>query len=283
LATTRAARLRSALDEGAAPALLPQPLVMAPLAAPRRATAALASAAAAALALGAAAAPPSLPAQVRLAFSRDASAVVVHWASSNDTAAPPYVPVAQWGVSPGALTNAGVNCTSDQYVAWNISSPRLHFCTLAGLPAGQAEIFYTVGNGGADFSPVARFRTALAAGDATPFSFAVTGDMGIEFSQPTMSAVAAAAQSADLRYFSIHNGDLAYADNRQSLNNGSLADGVLNDFYDMLSTSYAASVPTLFGLVRLRERAARLFSLLRLTVTLPPTSPSFSLSLSLSG
>ena len=76
-----------------------------------------------------------------------------------------------------------------------------------------------------------------------------------------MSAVAAAAQSADLRYFSIHNGDLAYADNRQSLNNGSLADGVLNDFYEMLSTSYAASVPTLFGLVRLRERAARLCSL----------------------
>ena len=148
---------------------------MAPLAAPRRATA-LASAAAAALALGAAAALPSPPAQVRLAFSRDASAVVVHWASSNDTAAPPYVPVAQWGVSPVALTNAGVNCTSDQYVAWNISSPRLHFCALAGLPVGQAEIFYTVGNGGADFSPVARFRTALAAGDATPFSFAVTGD-----------------------------------------------------------------------------------------------------------
>ena len=164
------------------------------------------------------------------------------------TAAPPYAPVAQWGLGPGALTNAGVNCSSDQYVAWNISSPRLHFCALAGLPAGQAEVFYRVGNGGADFSPVARFRTALAAGDATPFSFAVTGDMGIEFSQPTMDAVAAAAQAADLRFFALHNGDLAYADNRQSLNNGSLADGVVNDFYDMLSASYAASVPVLFGI-----------------------------------
>lgn len=202
----------------------------------------------AALALACAAALPAPPAQVRLAFSRDdASVAVVHWASSNDTAAPPYAPQAQWGLAPGALTHDAVNCSSDQYVAWNISSPRLHFCALTGLPAGQAAVYYRVGDG-AVFSPVARFRTALAAGDAAPFAFAVTGDMGIEFSAPTMCAVAAAAQAADLRYFSLHNGDLAYADNRQSLNNGSLADGVVNEFYEMLSQNYAANVPVMFGI-----------------------------------
>ena len=215
---------------------------------------ALALSLALALALALSAAPrcvalPPPPTQVRLAFTRDAATVVVHFVSSNATDAPPFAPAAQWGLAPGALTNAAANCSSDAYVAWGIASPRLHFCTLAGLPAGQAEIYYRVGDATlGSWSAVARFRSALAVGDETPFAFAVTGDMGIEFSAPTMRAVAAAAQAADLRFFSIHNGDLAYADNRQSLYNGTIADSVINEFYDMLSDNYASNVPVLFSL-----------------------------------
>ena len=194
-----------------------------------------------------AAAPPSLPTQIRLAFTTDSSRVVVHFVSSNATDAPPYAPAAQWGLAPDALLHDGVNCTTDSYVAWTIRSPQLHFCTLAGLPPGQTDVYYRVGDG-ATWSAPLRFRTALAAGDATPFAFAVTGDMGIELSAGTMAQVAAEAAKRDLKFFSIHNGDASYADNRQALFNGTIADGVVNDFYEMISDAYATSVPTLFGI-----------------------------------
>lgn len=198
--------------------------------------------------------PPALAAaaadaQLRVAFTRDPSAVVVHWTSSNATDAPPYAPAAQWGLAPDALDRAAVNCSTDAYVAFAVRSPQLHFCVLAGLPASQAAVYYRVGDGSAaGWGAVRRFRTALAAGDATPFAFAVTGDMGIEYSAATMRQVAAAAAARDLRFFTLHNGDLAYADNRQTLFNGTIADGVLNDFYELVSDSYAAEVPTTFGI-----------------------------------
>jgi len=222
--------------------------------APRRSLLALAAAALAALSAAAPAAAVSTAApadaQLRLAFTRDPNVVVVHWTSSNATDAPPYAPAAQWGTSADALGNAAVNCTTDSYVAWTIRSPQLHFCLLAGLPGGaQAEVFYRVGDGSpSGWGAVRRFRTALAPGDATPFAFAVTGDMGIEYSAATMAQVAAAAAERDLRFFTLHNGDLAYADNRQSLFNGTIADGVVNEFYELISDAYAAEVPTLFGL-----------------------------------
>lgn len=63
-----------------------------------------------------------------------------------------------------------------------------------------------------------------------------------------MDTLASLAEAADYsNFFSIHNGDLAYADNRQSLNNGSWADGVLNDWYDMISASYSTKIPVMFG------------------------------------
>ena len=77
--------------------------------------------------------------QLRLAFTRDASIVVVHWASSNATDAPPYAPAAQWGTAPDALLHAGTSCSTDAYVAWGVRSPQLHFCLLAGLRCQAAR------------------------------------------------------------------------------------------------------------------------------------------------
>lgn len=67
-----------------------------------------------------------------------------------------------------------------------------------------------------------------------PFSFLAYGDMGISNSEPTAALTAKMIQDGDAAFI-VHAGDIAYADNRAGLNNGTFYDGVLNDFYNEIS------------------------------------------------
>ena len=62
-----------------------------------------------------------------------------------------------------------------------------------------------------------------------------------------LGTAAASARNRGVYVSSVHNGDLASADNRQSINDGTIADGILDDFFAMQSAGYAATVPTLFS------------------------------------
>ena len=172
----------------------------------------------------------------------------VAWVTSNLTTHD-YVPIVAWGLTPDSLVNSATG-TSDEYVAWAIISPRLHFAMITGLAPGNGRYYYRVGSAVYGWGAVTAFRSAPINGPAAfPLDFAVTGDMGVEFSNNTMNALGELVTTADAagaQTITIHAGDLAYADNRQALNNGSWADGFLNDFYSMVSTAYAARVPLAF-------------------------------------
>lgn len=188
------------------------------------------------------------PGQLRLAYGADATRVVVAWATSNLTSRD-YSPEVQYGPSPALPLPSSSGGTSDSYVAWNITSPSLHFANLTGLTPGGTPVYYRVGCDAYGWSPVYAFNSSLARGawpSAAPLTVAVTGDMGVEHSSATMGTLARLAAGGGVT-FSIHNGDAAYADDRQSMADGSWADGILDDFYTGLSEAYATSIPVMFG------------------------------------
>lgn len=187
------------------------------------------------------------PEQIRISYTAEVSTIVVAWATSNETARA-YQPVVQYG--PTSALGSSVTGISDAYIAWNITSPALHFCNMTGLSPDGQPFFYRVGNEQYGWSPVYSAKTGYTAGTwppaSTPLVVAVTGDMGIISSNATMRRLADMTRSGAIT-FSIHNGDLAYADDRQQYNDGSWADGILNDFYNMLSRTYSPILPLMFG------------------------------------
>jgi hypothetical protein len=62
--------------------------------------------------------------------------------------------------------------------------------------------------------------------------------MGISNSQATADLTAKKIQSGEASFIS-HAGDISYADNRAGINNGSIYEGVLNDFYNEVQPSSA--------------------------------------------
>lgn len=127
------------------------------------------------------------PSQIRLAYTADASVMSVAWVTSNLTTTG-YVPTVQWGSDvPLTSTASGF---SDQYTAWNISSPMLHFANMSALIPGAALYYYRVGDAVMGWSEIMTFKSPPNLGvvaDSSPLAVAWTGDMGIDYSQVRVS------------------------------------------------------------------------------------------------
>ncbi|KAJ3018416.1 hypothetical protein HKX48_002917 [Thoreauomyces humboldtii] len=99
---------------------------------------------------------------------------------------------------------------------YNGTSSWFHYVQPKGLKAFTEYSYVIVGDktyGGVD-SPVYSFRTSRAAGDHTPFTINMLGDMGLENGLPTMAALRANVehQSSYTPEFDFQVGDMSYAD-----------------------------------------------------------------------
>lgn len=199
------------------------------------------AAAAAAATTAAAAAPPPVQ-QLRLSATADATQLLATWATANSTA-PGYRPSCEYGLAPGVYTQTTAVGTTDGYTAFGIVSPALHRATLTGLKPGRVVYYYRCGDARAlGLSPEARFHTAPRDGT---LSFVFFADMGVSHSNGTAAQTARLAQGGALDLLLI-GGDVAYADNRQVLFNGTIADGILDDFYNEIAPT-TKHVPTMYA------------------------------------
>lgn len=125
------------------------------------------------------------------------------------------------------------------YTAFKLKSPSLHFATVTNL---KPNTFYSyqVGDPSYGYSILYNFTTAPVTGslDSFPISFLAYGDMGVSNSQATANFTAQKIRNGEAAYI-LHAGDISYADNRASLNNGTFYEGILNDFYNEVMGSSA--------------------------------------------
>jgi phosphodiesterase/alkaline phosphatase D-like protein len=179
------------------------------------------------------------PEQIRLTFTLDATASTtgIYWTTSNKTT-DDYVATVQYGLTESSMTQ-GVTGSNDNYTAFNIKSPSIHFATMTGLKP-STFYWYKVGSPVYGWSINLNFTTRPVDGDASryPITWIAYGDMGISNSQATADLTAKKIQSGEASFIT-HAGDISYADNRAGINNGSIYEGVLNDFYNEVQPSSA--------------------------------------------
>jgi hypothetical protein len=127
--------------------------------------------------------------------------------------------------------------SNNNYTVFNIKSPSLHFVVLTDLTP-SAFVWYKVGSPVYGWSIAYNFTVKPAAGPTYPLTWLAYGDMGISNSQNTADFTAKLIRSGEASFIT-HAGDISYADNRASINNGSIYEGVLNDFYNEVQPSSA--------------------------------------------
>ena len=121
---------------------------------------------------------------------------------------------------------------------FNIKSPSIHNVLLTDLTP-STFYWYKVGSPVYGWSIAYNFTSKQKAGDATyPITWLAYGDMGISNSQNTADFTAKLIRSGEASFIT-HAGDISYADNRAKINNGSIYEGVLNDFYNEVQPSSA--------------------------------------------
>jgi hypothetical protein len=192
--------------------------------------------------------------QIHLSFSEDPTKLWVQWATDNETTGTGYHPSIRHGPSvPLSYVwwNAGF---SDNYTSWGIASDVLHYVNMTDLVPGGIPWYYSVGDGAHGWSPILEIQTPLAPGqwpvNGSAVHIVALGDIGIENSNSTMATVQSVVQGikATGDYVFVHlNGDLSYADDRQELFNGTITDGVVNQFYSMLNSTFAPLVTSTFS------------------------------------
>ena len=189
-----------------------------------------------------------LPSQIRVSATADETAMLASWATPNTTLAS-YVPTCMWGSQPGVYPFKATG-SSDNYTAWGIRSPSLHMVTMTGLKPGRQTYYYICGDEEAGFSDEHDFQTAPTDGT---ISFIFWADMGIAAPQgppapgpvstATTAALMAQSHAVDMLIF---GGDIGYADRRQGINNGTIADGIMDDMYNEIQGA-TAYVPTVYS------------------------------------
>lgn len=219
------------------------------------------------------------PEQIRHGFTNNSACLNFFWATSNTTAAD-YEPVAMWGYKKGALTNT-VAGASTQYVAFDILSSKLHNVTVCGLQP-YTQLYWSVGDAspsqyGMSAEYPALSRPLDGARNVYPLSFLVYGDMGVSNSENTAKLLGDRAQGNVPGYLTpnaiIHAGDISYADNRASINGGSIYDGIINDFYNLVQNA-SAYVPYMMSVGNHEAILGYLAFQTRVSTTMPQGSGS---------
>lgn len=195
--------------------------------------------------------------QIHLSFADDPTKLWVQWATSNVTTGPGYHPSVRHGPSVPLQYVAFNVGFSDNYTSWGVTSDVLHFVNLTNLVPGGVPWYYSVGDPAHGYSPILRIQTPLApgqwpgSGNGSAVHIVALGDIGVEKSADTMATVTQVVQAATAAgdYIFTHlNGDFSYADDRQQLYNGTIADGFVSQFYSMLNATFAPLAPATFSI-----------------------------------
>jgi hypothetical protein len=165
--------------------------------------------------------------------------MLVFWATNNETTLPTYAGVVQYGTSPSSLSNSALAGPNTNYTAFGILSPSLRHATITNL-IPSTFYYYRVGDASTSsgtFSEVYNFTAAPVTGKSSyPISFLTYGDMGVLHSQNTAN-LTAALLSAGQASFIVHSGDISYADDRASINKGTIYDAFITQFYNEVQPS----------------------------------------------
>lgn len=114
-----------------------------------------------------------------------------------------------------------------------------HIVVIKGL-LPFTTYYYSCGDATDGFSPVNTFITARAAGDTTPFTINIIGDMGISNSENTIAALNATSESTEFLW---HIGDISYADDRIELNYESTWNSYMNSVQPFVSKKGYMTLP----------------------------------------
>eukprot|EP00742_Colponemidia_sp_Colp-10_P008603 GILJ01009327.1.p1 GENE.GILJ01009327.1~~GILJ01009327.1.p1 ORF type:complete len:906 (+),score=113.35 GILJ01009327.1:42-2720(+) len=135
------------------------------------------------------------------------SGVVIHWVSNSKWSSPVV------HMDDGAAGNVTFSAVVDTYHQgdWN---GYLYSAVVSNLPSKAKRFleFYICDLDWSEiFASKYTLRKPLHTEDRQPFSFAIVGDMGVETSDNTISALTDLAESGRIDFL-LHNGDIAYAD-----------------------------------------------------------------------
>ncbi|KAJ3002877.1 hypothetical protein HKX48_002067, partial [Thoreauomyces humboldtii] len=127
-------------------------------------------------------------------------------------------PTIIWGESPTALSNTASGTTRTYnrtpqctIMAVTQCSQFFHDVQITGLKAGHQYYYQIQSANGTTTSDVLTFKTALPAGDSTPFSIGVLADMGYTNAMGTFKELRAAVDNNEISAV-WHGGDISYAD-----------------------------------------------------------------------
>jgi hypothetical protein len=141
------------------------------------------------------------PEQIRLTFTADSTATTmgIYWVTSNKTTND-YVATVQYGLTPSTMTQS-VTGSNDNYTAFKILSPSIHFATMTGLKP-STFYWYKVGSPVYGWSITYNFTTRPVDGDITsyPVTWIAYGDMGISNSEATAALTAKKIQSGEASF-----------------------------------------------------------------------------------
>lgn len=160
----------------------------------------LASVLCSALILGASASAifKTAPEQIHTAFAGP-DGLAVTWFTLNATA----TSTLKWGAASGQLDHTASGA------AVSYGAEGLHHTVVIKGLAARTKYYYQCGDAAGGFSATQSVSTARAAGDATPFTVGIVGDMGtINGGASTAGMIGRAAETE----FTLHIGDISYAD-----------------------------------------------------------------------
>jgi phosphodiesterase/alkaline phosphatase D-like protein len=138
------------------------------------------------------------PEQIHTAFAGP-DGLAVTWFTLNATA----TSTLKWGAASGQLDHTASG-TAVSYGAEGLH----HTVVVKGL-AARTKYYYQCGDAAGGFSATQSVSTARAAGDATPFTVGIVGDMGTINGGPSTAGMIGRAAETE---FTLHIGDISYAD-----------------------------------------------------------------------
>ncbi len=109
----------------------------------------------------------------------------------------------QWGLVSGKLDQTATGSAA------NYGSDGFHHSVVVKGIAPFTKVYYTCGDAAGGVSAEFSTTTSRAAGDPTPFTVSIVGDMGTINGQASTAGLIASQASAE---FTWHIGDISYAD-----------------------------------------------------------------------
>lgn len=153
---------------------------------------------------------------------------------------PNYTSVVWWATSLERLQGGSASmakCSTSEARSCFTDSPFTHYCNMSGLDA-NTKYWYAIGDQVVGWTPAHEkysFTTPPIVGQRGPLvtTAVAFGDMGLDYSDRTRAMLAKMAKDRSLD-FTIHNGDISYADNNINwANKSGISPSIYLDWMDL--------------------------------------------------